>query len=144
MAQMCLHDELLNEQQEALSSFMELLKKAISQNSQQVQSLTEQYSSDLPKSIQEQVQELIREEKQNTFKIQVLENLQREATLIAKEEHFRLEEARLNLMTSLTSEAENYGDRPKTISCTKTTPFVPSTLPLEAVAPLHNSHSSLR
>ena len=54
MAQMSLHDELLNMQQETITSFIELLEKEISQNSQWVQSLIEQCSSDLSNSILEQ------------------------------------------------------------------------------------------
>ena len=109
MAQMSLHDELLNLQQETITSFIELLEKDISQNSQWVQRLIEQCSCGLPKSILGKVEELIEREKQNTSKLQVLEELQREATEIAEEQHYRPEEARLNLTTPLTSEAENYG-----------------------------------
>ena len=48
MAQMSLHNELLNQQQDTIISFIESLEKEISQNSQWVQSLIEQCSSDLP------------------------------------------------------------------------------------------------
>ena len=115
---MSLCDKLLNEQQEAITSFIKSLEKEISQNSQWAQGLIDQCSSKLPRSIQEQ--ELIEKEKQNVSKLQVLEELQREAMEILKKQHHMLEEARLNLRTPLTykaetSEAENYrvqGPRP--------------------------------
>ena len=53
-----------------------------------------------------QVEELIEKETQNVSKLQVLGELQREATEIAEEQCCRLEEARLNLITPFTSEAE--------------------------------------
>ena len=64
---------------------------------------------------------LIEKEQQNASKLKVLEELNWEATEIAKEQYHRLEEARLNL-TPLTSEVEasepeKYGEaRPKTTS----------------------------
>ena len=57
MAQFSLDDELLNVQQEAIPSFMEVLEKVISQNSQHAQNLIDQCSNDLHKSIQEQVED---------------------------------------------------------------------------------------
>ena len=60
MAQISLHDKLLNVQQEAISSFIEFLEKEISQHSWCVQSLMDQCSNNLPRSIQEQVKELIK------------------------------------------------------------------------------------
>ena len=96
-------------------------------------SLIEQCSSDLPKSILGQVEDLIEKEKQNASKLQVMEELQREATEIG-EQHCRLEEASINLTTPLTSEAEtseaenNGWARPKTTSMAKVTSIVPGTL----------------
>ena len=58
-------------------------------------------------------------EQQNASKLQILEEINREATEIAEEQHHRLEEVRINLTTPLTSDAkasepENYGGaRPK-------------------------------
>ena len=79
MAQMSLCDELLSQQQGTINSFIELLEKEIYQNSQQAQSLIEQCSSDLPKSILGQVEDLIGTEKENAYKLQVLEELQGKA-----------------------------------------------------------------
>ena len=45
-------------------------------------------------------------EQQNASKLKVLEELNRLTTEIAKEQHCRLKEARLNLTTSLKFEAE--------------------------------------
>ena len=101
---MSLCDKLLNQQWETIIWFIESLEKETSQNSQQAQSLIEQCSSDLPKSILGQVEELI--EKEKASKLQVLEELQIEAMKIVDKQHCRLEEARLNLTTPLTSEAE--------------------------------------
>ena len=95
----------------------------------------DQCFSDLPKSIQEQVLELITKEQHNATKLQVLDELQEKAMEIPEEQHCRLEEAKLNLMTRLTSkaetcEAENYGGtRSKTTSRAKTTAYAPITLP---------------
>ena len=81
--------------------------------------MEQQSSSNLPKSIIGQVEALIVKEWQNASKLQILEEINKEATEIAKEQHHRLEEARLNLTTPLTSkveasEAEMYGGaRPK-------------------------------
>ena len=67
-----------------------------------------------------------------------------------EEKHCRLEKARSNLMTPLTSKAEtseveNYGStRPKTPSRAKTTAYAPNILPQEAVAQSLKSHSTLR
>ena len=55
------------------------------------------------KSILGQVEDLIEQEKENASKLHVLEELQRQATEIAKEQHHRVEEARLNPSTPLTS-----------------------------------------
>ena len=68
---MSLCDELLNQQQETINSFIQLLEKEISQNSQQAQSLIEQYSSNLLKSILGQVEDLIEKEKENASKLQM-------------------------------------------------------------------------
>ena len=65
MAQLSLHDELLNQQKEAVNSFIRTLEEEITQNSQQVQRLmAEQGSSNLPKSILGQVEALIEKEQQ--------------------------------------------------------------------------------
>ena len=69
----------------------------------------EQSSSNLPKSIIGQVEALIANEQQNAYKIQILEEINKEATEIAEEKHCRLVEARLNLTTPLTSEVEASG-----------------------------------
>ena len=54
MAQMSLHDELLNQQQETITSFIRSLKEEISQNSEQAQCLNEeQGSSNLTQSVLE-------------------------------------------------------------------------------------------
>ena len=56
---MSLHDELLNQQQETVNAFIRLLEKEIGQNSQQVERLVEQGSSNLSTSILGQVEALI-------------------------------------------------------------------------------------
>ena len=143
MAQMSLRDELLRQQQETVNSFIRSLEEEISKNSQQVQRLMEQSSSNLPKSIIGQVEALIAKEQQNASKLQILEEINKEATEIAEEQHRRLEEARLNLTTPLTSEveaseAESYGwARPKVKSRAQVTPSV---CPQETVAKKDNSH----
>ena len=74
------------------------------------------------------------EKEQNASKLQVLEELKREATEIVEEQHHRLEDARLNLTTPLTSEVEasepeNYGGaRPKTTLRANLTLVIPNTL----------------
>ena len=89
------------------------------------------------------MEELIQKETQNTSKLQVLE--EREAMEIAEEQYHGLEEARLNLKTPLTSEAENYrGARPKTTLRVKATSIVPSTLLQEAVVSTYSDHSRFR
>ena len=81
MAQMSLHEELLSQQQETINSFVRSLEEEISQNSQQAQRLMEQQSSsNLPKSIIGQVEALIAKEKQNASKLQILEEINKEAT----------------------------------------------------------------
>ena len=146
MAQMSLHDELLSQQQETVNSFIRSLEEEISQNSQQVQRLMEQSSSNLPKSIIGQVEALIAKEQQNASKLQILEEINKEATEIAEEQHRRLEEARLNLTTPLTSEveaseAEGYGGaRPKVKSRAQVTTVTPDVYPQETVAKKYDSH----
>ena len=142
MAQMSLHEELLS-QQETINSFIRSLEEEISQNSQQVQRLMEQQSfSNLPKSIIGQMEALIAKEKQNASK----EEINKEAIEIAEEQHHRLEEARLNLTTPLTSkveasEPESYGGaRPKIKSKAHVTSVTPSVLPQETVAKTYDSH----
>ena len=121
MAQTSLCNELLNQQQETINSFIRSLEEDISPNSQQAQCLIEeQGSSNLLKSILGQVEALIEKEHQNASKLQILDELNREATEIMEEQHHGLKDARLNFTTPLTSEAEaskpdNYGGaRPKT------------------------------
>ena len=148
---MSLHNELLSQQQETINSFIRSLEEEISQNSQNVQCLIEQEgSSNLPTSMLGQVEALIEKEQQNASKLQILEEINREATEIAEEQHHRLKEARLNLTTSLTSEAEaskpeKYGGiRPKTTSKANLTPVALRVLPQEAVTKTYSSHSKLR
>ena len=151
MAQMSLRDELLSQQQEMINSFIRSLEEEISQCSKQVQrSIEQQGSSNLPKSILGQVEALTEKEQQNASKLQILEEINREATEIAGEQHCRLEELRLNLSTPLTSEVEasepeNYGGaRPKTTSRANLISVAPSVLPQETVARTDNSHSKAR
>ena len=149
MAQMSLCDELLSQQQEMINSFIWSLEEEISQNSQQVQRLIEQQcSSNLPKSILGQVEALIEKEHQNVSKLQILEEINREATEITEEQHCRFEEVRLNMTTPLTSEDEvsepDGGARPKTTSRVHVTSVTPSVGPQETVAKTYNSHSKAR
>ena len=89
---------------------------------------------------------LIAKEQQNAFKLQILEEINKEATEIVEEQHHRPEEARLNLTTPLTSEVEasepeSYGGaRPKTTSRAHVTSVTPSVLPQETVAKTYGSH----
>ena len=108
-------------------------------------------SNNLSKSILGKVEALIEKDQKNASKLQILEELNREAMEIAEEPHCRLKEVRLNLTTPLTSEAEasepeNYSEaRLKTISRANITSDVPVTLPQEVVVPTCNSsHSKLR
>ena len=141
---MSLPKKLLSQQQVTINSFIRSLEEEISQNSQQVQRLMgKQSSSNLPKSIIGQVEALIAKEQQNASKLQILEEINKEATEIAEEQHHRLEEARLNLTTPLTSEAEpeSYdGARPKIKSRAHVTSVTPSVLPQETVAKKYDSH----
>ena len=90
-----------------INVFIRSLEEETSQNSQQVQQLIEhQGSSNLPKSILGQVEALSEKEHQNASKLQILEEINREATEIMEEQHCRLDEARLNLTTPLISEVE--------------------------------------
>ena len=85
---MSLCNELLSQQQETVNSFIRSLEEEISQNSQQAQRWIEQQSSsNLPKSILGQVEALIAKEQQNAPKLQILEEINREATEIAEEQH---------------------------------------------------------
>ena len=138
---MSLCEELLSQQQETINSFIRSLEERISQTSQQVQRLIEQQSSsNLPKSIVGQVEALIAKEQQNASKLQILEEINKEATEIAEEQHCRLEEARINLTTPFTSEVEASepeiycGARPKIKSRAHVTSVTPSVLPQETVA----------
>ena len=85
---------------------MESLGKVISQNSQHAQSFITKCSSDLHRSKQKQVKDLIKKEKQNTSNLQALEKLQRDTTGIVEEQYHWLEEAKVNLTFPMTSEAE--------------------------------------
>ena len=95
------------------------------------------------------MEDLKEKEKQNASKLQVLEDLNREATEIVEEQHQRLKEARLNSTTPLiseaeTSEPENHGDaRPKMIPRAKLTSVVPNTLLQESMVPTYSSYSRL-
>ena len=147
---MSLCDELLSQQQETVNSFIRSLEEEISKNSQQVQRLMEQSSSNLPKSIIGQVEALIAKEQQNASKLQILEEINKEATEIVEEQHCRLEEARLNLTTPLTSEgeaseAESYGGaRPKVKSRAQVTTVTPDVYPQETVAKEYDSHCRVK
>ena len=112
--------------------------------------IEKQSSSNLPKSILGQVEALIAKEQQNSSKLQILEDINKEATEIVEEQYCRLEEVRLNLTTPLTSEVEASelescgGARPKTKSRTNVTSVIPSTLPQETMAKTYNSHTTAR
>ena len=148
---MSLCKELLSQQQETINSFIRSLEEEISQNSQQAQRLMEQQSSsNLPRSILGQVEALIEKEQQNASKLQILEEINKEATEIVEEQYYRLEGARGNLTTPLTSdveapEPEIYGGaRPKTKSRASIKSAIPSTLPQETVAKTYDSHYRVR
>ena len=147
---MSLHDELLSQQQETVNSFIRSLEEEISKNSQQAQRIKEQSSSNLKKSIIGQVEALIAKEQQNASKLQILEEINKEATEIVEEQHRRLEEARLNLTTPLTSEveaseAESYGGgRPKVKSRAQVTTMTPNVYPQETVAKKYDSHCRVK
>ena len=146
---MSLCDELLSQQQEIVDSFIRSLEE-ISQNSQQVQRLMEQSSSNLPKSIIGQLEALIAKEQQNASKLQILEEINKEATDIAEKEHCRPEEARLNLTTPMTceveaSEAKSYGGaRPKVKSRAQVTTVTPNVYCQETVAKKYDSHCRVK
>ena len=144
-------EELLSQQQETINSFIRSLEEEISQNSQQAQRLMEQQrSSNLPKSIVCQVEALIAKEQQNASKLKILEEINKEATEIAEEQHCRLEEARLNFTTPLTSKVEAsepkiYGvTRPRIKSRAHVTSVTPSVLHQETVAKTYDSHYRAR
>ena len=147
MAQISLCDELLSQQQETVNSFIRSLEEEISKNSQLTQRLMEQSSSNLPKSIIGQVEALIAKEQQNASKLQILEEINKEATEIAEEQHCRLGEARLNLTTPLTSEveaseAESYGGVSPTVK--SRAQVTPSVCPQETVAKRYDSHCRVK
>ena len=89
---------------------------------------------------------LIAKEQQNASKLQILEEINKEATEIAEQQHCRLEEARLNLTTPLTSDVEASkpeiygGARPKIKSRAHVTSVIPSVLPQETVTKTYDSH----
>ena len=93
---------------------------------------------------------LIEKEQQKASKLQILEEINGEATEIAEEQHCRLKEVRLDLTTPLTSkveasEPENYGGaRPKTTSRAHVTSVTPSVLPQWTIAKTYHSHSKTK
>ena len=109
--------------------------------------MEQQSSSNLPKYLPGQVEALIVREQHNSSKLQILEEINKEATEIVEEQHCRLKEARLNLTTPLTSEVEvskpeSYGGaRPKIKSRANVTSVFPSALPQETMAKKYKSHS---
>ena len=147
---MSLRNELLSQQQETVNSFIRSLEEEISKNSQWAQRLIEQSSGTLPKSIIGQVEALIAKEHQTASKLQILEEINKEATEIVEEQHCRLEEARLNLTTPLTSEveaseAESYGGaRPKVKSRAQVTTVTTDAYPQETVARKYDSHDRVK
>ena len=70
-----MHRELLEAQQQTITSFVESIEKDISANSELAQSLLEQASGAASRSLQEQVEGLIAKEKQNTSKLWALEEI---------------------------------------------------------------------
>ena len=90
---------------------------------------------------------MVEREQQNASKLQILEEINKEATEIAEEQHHRLKEARLNLTTPLTSEVEaskpeSYGGaQPKTRLRAHVTSVNPSILPQETMAKTYKNHS---
>ena len=80
----------------------------------------------------------------------ILEEINKEATEIAEEQHHRLEEARLNLTTPLTSEVEASeakscgGARPKVKSRDQVTTVTPNVYPQEIVAKKYDSHCRVK
>ena len=62
--------ELLEAQQQTITSFVESIEKDISANSELAQSLLEQASIAASRSLQEQVEGLIAKEEQNASKLQ--------------------------------------------------------------------------
>ena len=89
---------------------------------------------------------LIVKEQQNASKLQILEEINKEATEIVEEQHCRLKEARLDLTTPLTSEveaseAEIYGGaRLKVKSRAQVTSVTPCVFPQETIARKYDSH----
>ena len=121
MAERNMYRELLEAQQQTITSFVESIVKDISANSELGQSLLEQASGAASRSLQEQVEGLIAKEKQNASKLQALEEIQNETMVIAEEQQCLIEEAQLRLPSPQTSavesasEAESYsGARPRT------------------------------
>ena len=93
---------------------------------------------------------LIAKEQQNASKLQILEEINKKATEIEEEQHCRLEEARINLTTPLTSEveaseAESYhGARPKVKSRAQVTTVSSIVDPQETVAKKYDSHCRIK
>ena len=69
MAERNMLRELLEAQQQAITSFVESIEKEISANSELAQSSLEQASGAASRSLQEQVKGLIAKEKQNASKL---------------------------------------------------------------------------
>ena len=113
--------ELLETQQQSISSFVESVEKEISTNSGLAQSLLEQASSAASRSLQEVVEGLIAKDRENASKLPALEEIQNETVVNAEEQQCYIEKVQLRLPTpqifavESASEAENYcGARPKT------------------------------
>ena len=81
-----MHGELLETQQQTIASFVESIEKEISANSELVQSLLEKASSAASRSLQEQVEGFIAKERENTSKLQALEEIQNETKAIPEEQ----------------------------------------------------------
>ena len=119
MAHTSVHGELLKTQQQTIASFVESSEE-ISENFKLVQSLLRQQSCASSKSLQEQVESIIVNERQNASRLQVLEEIHSESMATAEEKQCFLEEAQLNLptlqksATESESWVENYRARPKT------------------------------
>ena len=99
--------ELLEAQQQTITSFVESIEKDISANSELAQSLLEQASGAASRSLQEQVEGFLAKEKQNVSKLSALEEIQNKTMAIAEEQQCLIEEAQLRLPTLQTSAVES-------------------------------------
>ena len=70
-----MYRELLEAQQQTITSFVESIEKDISANSELAQSLLEQALGAASRSLQEQVEGLTAKEKQNASKLQALKEI---------------------------------------------------------------------